>query len=108
MPCHTAAEGVRGFQHRYGQALPGQFAGRHQSRHTATDDNGSGTGRGGFLVLLPVLGLVLICDLLKRSGDGMAFAGRHGYGSTEWISLTMRVKTSGSVSGGTPCPRLST
>ena len=64
-------------------ARAGQFPRTHEAGDTSADDDRAGAG-----------------------GDGRA--GGHRASPSSWTSSTMRVSTSGSVVGGTPCPRLKT
>ena len=64
-------------------ARAGQFPRAHEAGDASADDNRVGVG-----------------------GDGRA--GVHWASPSSWTSSTMRVRTSGSVVGGTPCPRLKT
>ena len=87
----TAAEGLSSFEHCHVEAVTGEVTGRDQPGNAPADHNAARAG------------------LRAALGTCRGFAGsRHGYGSTEWMSSTTRVRTSGFVSGGTPCPRFTT
>ena len=64
-------------------ARAGQFPRAHEAGDASADDDRAGAG-----------------------GDGRA--GVHWASPSSWTSSTMRVRTSGLVVGGTPCPRLKT
>ena len=64
-------------------ARAGQFPRTHEAGDASADDDRAGVG-------------------------GNSFQGVHREPPRSWTSSTMRVRTSGSVVGGTPCPRLKT
>src|SRR5690606_36492460 len=100
---------VRGLEHDDAQAARTQRPGRGETGHSRADDD-----RVGAL------------DPLAGRGGGLRGAGRRRLGAhrpvassvassrseaspeSAWTSPTTRVRTSGSVSGGTPWPRLTT
>src|SRR5690606_1736975 len=91
----TAERGTR-FQDRHPHADLGALAGRDQAGYAAADCDDVPRRRASG----EVLGLLLGCG---HTADPSCTCSVR---STECASSTMRVSWSGSVSGGTPCPRL--